>query len=179
MIVAEGNGEQQRKEFANAPRSNAEALGQIFTLMTQSKVHRSWRVVEIERYIVPALQHRQFRLFYDKTGIPFGYVSWAWLTKGLEERYLAGGYALQPQDWVGGDLPWIIDWLAPRGGTKYMLRDLRAQRETLWKLTPVKAIRPNKSGPGQKVVMFGRYHRRQMTGWKNRLINQHLGAQEG
>lgn len=159
-----------------SPRSNAETLGQIFVLLAQSKLHRSWRVIEIERYLIPALQHSQFRLYYDKNGIPFGYVSWAWLTKETEDRYLAGGYALQPTDWTGGDRPWIIDWIAPKGGTRFIIKDLRSLRETLWRRTPVKAIRPNKSGPGQKVVLFARPDLRGKAEWKVRPINQHLGS---
>lgn len=164
--------------YAQAPRSNAETLGHIFTLLAQSKLHRSWRVIEIERYVVPALQHRQYRLFYDKSGKPFGYVSWAWLTKEVEDRYLAGGYMLQPVDWTGGDRPWIIDWIAPRGGTRFIIRDLRSMRDTVWKRTPVKAIRPNKAGPGQKVVVFARPDLRSKAEWKVRHINEHLGSLE-
>ncbi|MDO8422076.1 MAG: toxin-activating lysine-acyltransferase [Parvibaculum sp.] len=171
MDVEEKNSQQQA-----GPRSNAEALGQIFILLAQSKLHRSWRVVEMERYLMPALQHRQYRIYFDKTGIPFGYVSWAWFTKEVEDRYLAGGYVIQPTDWIGGDRAWIMDWIAPNGGTRYMVKDIRSLSPTVWKYRPVKAIRPNKVGPGQKVVVFGRPSVRAKAEWKVKLINEHLGV---
>ncbi|MEQ9143980.1 MAG: toxin-activating lysine-acyltransferase [Parvibaculaceae bacterium] len=164
----------ERKTAPQGPRSNAEALGHIFLLLSQSPIHRNWRVVEIERNIIPALQHNQYRLYFDQNGRPFGYVSWAWLTKATEERYLAGGYAIEPKDWVGGDCPWFIDWVAPRGGTRYIVRDLKSLRDTMWRRIPPKAIRPNRAGKGQKVIQFGFFEDRKAAGWKPKLINEQL-----
>ena len=163
----------QPPQPAARPKSNAEILGELFGLLAQSKLHRAWRVVEIERYIMPALHHKQYRLYYDKDGRLFGYVSWAWMTAETERRYLEGGYLMEPRDWVGGDKPWFIDWIAPRGGTRAIIRDLKSQRDTLWHRIPPKAIRPNRTGMGQKVVQFGFLEDRKETGWETKIINPH------
>jgi cytolysin-activating lysine-acyltransferase len=45
----------------------------------------------------------------------------------VEARLVAGNARLRPQDWKCGDRPWIVEAVAPFGGTDEMLADLKAK----------------------------------------------------
>lgn len=152
-------------------RSNSAVLGDITWLLMHSPMHRRWPVAFIERFILPAVHHKQFRLFH-KDGVPIGYVSWAWLSKEVEDRYLAGGYSLTLADWRSGDRPWFIDYMVPFGHLKIVRQHLR--RERLFKGRPIKAIRRIKNGSGQRVMEFGNFEARKASGWRTRIINSEI-----
>src|SRR6185369_8918560 len=88
--------------------TKSEVLGDIVFLMMHSELHRKWPIAVLERNVMPALQHNQYRL-YKKNDRPIGYVSMALLSDEVERRYLLGGYHLQPQDWASGKNIWMID----------------------------------------------------------------------
>lgn len=152
---------------SHADLSASQLLGDIVGLMLRSKLHRRWPLANIEQYVYPALHHGQFRLIHRERKT-IGYVSWAWLSQEVEDRYLAGGYQLALDDWKSGDLPWIIDFVAPYGDIDLIRKLLREQRIFP---RPVKAIRPDKNGKGQIVMQFGFPEARRKYQWKTRRIN--------
>lgn len=109
----------------NEPQLNASnLLGEIVWLMSHSALHSEWPIGGIQQWIIPALLHKQFRI-YRRNGKPVGYVAWAWLSKEAEERYILNTSSLQPKDWQSGERGWIIDYLAPFGGTREIVNDLK------------------------------------------------------
>lgn len=145
-------------------------LGEVVRLMLASKLHRGWPLRLIELYVLPALHHQQFRLYRDETRA-IGYVSWAWLSQTVEDRYLAGGYQLTLQDWKSGDLPWIVDFVVPYGHIKQVRMSMR--RERVFGGRAPKAIRPPKAGEkGQVVMQFGTLEGRRASPWRTRVINR-------
>lgn len=99
-------------------------LGEIIWLMSHSELHREWPIGGIQQWVMPALLHKQFRV-YRRNDKPFGYIAWAWLSKEVEERYILNTSTLHPKDWQSGRRGWIIDYLAPFGGTREIVRDLK------------------------------------------------------
>jgi cytolysin-activating lysine-acyltransferase len=45
----------------------------------------------------------------------------------VEARLVSGNARLRPQDWKSGDRLWIVEAVAPFGGTDEMLKDLKAK----------------------------------------------------
>jgi cytolysin-activating lysine-acyltransferase len=105
----------------------AEALGQISWLWQRSPMHRAWSVGLMGHLVRPALQHRQFALAQHRDGTPVFYASWALIDDEREQRLMRNANALSAADWNCGDHVWIIDWIAPFGGTRQFHRKFRAE----------------------------------------------------
>jgi cytolysin-activating lysine-acyltransferase len=161
------------KENDSLSRRNADVLGEILWLLAHSPLHRGWRLRDLESFVFPALKTNRYKL-YKRDGRPIGYVSVALLSKAVEDRWLAGGYLLQPEDWVSGDRPWVMDFITPFGDTEEVRRKLRSEPETAGKL--MRALRPNKGGKGVRVVTYGVHQARQRADWTSRLVNQPEGT---
>jgi len=140
--------EQEGKEV-----SATRLLGEITWLMMQSDTHRYIFVVDLERLIKPAIQTGQFKIYRNQKGQPIGYVSWAFLSPEVEERFMTVPDQLRPSDWKTGPQPWIIDFLAPFGGTKQFVEDLRIN---VFPKDTVNSLRPAEDGFGfRKAVWRG------------------------
>lgn len=109
----------------NAPAiSNATILGEVIWLLSYSKLHQDWPIGSIQQWVFPALLHNQFRI-YRRSGKPRGFVSWAWMSKEIEEAYVLNTSSLRPEGWKSGERGWIIDFVAPVGGAKDIAHDLK------------------------------------------------------
>jgi cytolysin-activating lysine-acyltransferase len=113
--------------LASLPAHKRNALiGEIVGLFLASPLHRRLYLKEVGANILPPLNLNQFRV-YRKGAQCVGYVSWAYLTEEIEARYRTGNYGLLPEDWNAGDRRWFIDFVAPFGHTKMMVRELRTK----------------------------------------------------
>jgi cytolysin-activating lysine-acyltransferase len=117
-----------------APRTVAEALGQIVWLLTQSAVHRELRMKDLEQSVLPAVLSEQFRLFrfgplrgIDRQAaeklagaglnaaieeLPLGVAIWARLSPQAEAR-LENEERLLPEDWTSGNRVWLLELVSP------------------------------------------------------------------
>jgi cytolysin-activating lysine-acyltransferase len=118
-----------------APRSIAEALGQIVWLLSQSPLHRELKIKELEWSFVPAILCEQFRIFrfgplpgpddvdpsklalfgMSKQAleqVPLGVAIWAKLSEAVEAK-LERGERLRPGEWRSGDRVWLIELISP------------------------------------------------------------------
>lgn len=113
---------------ADAPRDDmTRLLGQIVSLMGQSPAHRHIFISDLEWLVLPPLTKRQVRIWRRRTerGVaPVVYASWAMVTEEVEKRLLQGQNRLRPNEWDGGDIPWLIDLVAPYGGGDAALNEL-------------------------------------------------------
>lgn len=121
----------------------------------------------------PALKTDRYKI-YKRDGRPVGYVSIALLSKAVEQLWLAGGYILQPEDWISGDRTWIMDFVAPFGDAETVRQKVGFEPEVNGKV--VRALRPDKRGKGLRVVTFGVHQLRHQSDWTSRLVNQPEGA---
>lgn len=104
--------------------TNMSMLGEIVWLMAHSKLHQEWPIASIFQWVMPALMHKQCRL-YRRNGRPVAYVAWARMSKEVEEAYVLNPKSLQPKDWTSGDRGWLVDWIAPFGDSAAVMQDLR------------------------------------------------------
>lgn len=111
-------------EQIQAEPTNMSMLGEIVWLMAHSKLHQEWPIASIFQWVMPALMHKQCRL-YRRNGRPVAYVAWARMSKEVEEAYVLNPKSLQPKDWTSGDRGWLVDWIAPFGDSAAVMQDLR------------------------------------------------------
>ncbi|MEQ8814099.1 MAG: toxin-activating lysine-acyltransferase [Thalassobaculum sp.] len=105
-------------------------LGQIVTLLGQSPGHRHVFVSDLEWMVLPALLARQARIWRRQTeagALPVIYASWALVDEAVEARLRQGQMRLKPNEWRSGDRAWLIDMVAPFGGTDAALTELADQ----------------------------------------------------
>lgn len=88
--------------------------GDMLFLAFRSPRHAAMPVSVLRRYLEPAVELGQFRLFrFD--GVPRGMFTWAFLNAEAEEKLITG-VPLDPEDWHSGEHLWIIDLIAPYRG---------------------------------------------------------------
>lgn len=88
--------------------------GDMLFLAFRSDRHMHMPVSVLRRYLEPAIETGQFRIFrFD--GVPRGMFTWAYLNAEAEEKLITG-QPLDPEDWQSGDHLWIIDLIAPYRG---------------------------------------------------------------
>jgi len=115
-------------------------LGSISWLMLHSELHCQYRMGDLVDRFMPSLSHDQYR-YYEINGQPIGFCNWAWLTDEVEAKVQSSNYVLEPQDWVGGQNLWFMEFIAPFDHARAMVRDLR--RNVFEKGTPAKGLRIN------------------------------------
>ncbi|GGH05240.1 hypothetical protein GCM10007420_22140 [Glycocaulis albus] len=109
-----------------APQPNktvSQVLGEITWLLTQSPIHKQLFIGDLEWFVMPAVLLEQFRIFNGPQH-PAAFALWARISEDTEQRLKDGGYKLRPDEWRGGDRPWIIEVVAPFGGHEEILQDV-------------------------------------------------------
>ena len=115
----------------NAPgHSEAEIFGSIVWLAIQANNKNRLPLQDLSQWLLSALRTQQFLLVsasIDGQIRPVAYMSWANLTAEVESRYVDNpDEGLSPQEWVGGDRMWVIDWMTPFGHSKVFRRAVGA-----------------------------------------------------
>lgn len=134
-----------------APRSVAEALGQITWLLSQSPLHSQLSIKALEQSFMPPIIKEQFRIFrfgplpggdvpanFQAAGLsksqieemPLGVAIWAHLSEAAE-RKLETREPLELEEWDSGDRTWLVELITPYATpdnrlTEMMLADLAA-----------------------------------------------------
>lgn len=134
-MTAENMQTAARERPAGAPRTVAEALGQIVWLLSQSALHKELRIKDLEYTMMPAILHEQFRLFsigptpgfdgvdpevlrksgFTREGLqnmPLGVAIWARLSPEAEQK-LERGEKLSLDEWKSGDRVWLVELISP------------------------------------------------------------------
>lgn len=125
-----------------AEKTVAEMLGEITWLLTQSPVHKQLFIGDLEWFCMPPILHRTFRMFYGPQ-TPAAVVMFAKVSADTDARLMAGGYKLRADEWVGGDIPWLIEMVAPFGAQEEVMADFA---EHIFPNQPFKYHRVNAQG---------------------------------
>jgi cytolysin-activating lysine-acyltransferase len=122
-----------------AAKTLSQVLGEIVWLMSQSPLHKTMLIADLEWMVMTPVLLQQFRLYYDsgdaKQGPkPIGVVLWAEVDSEVAGRLAQGVSRLRPQDWKSGAaVPeaerqlWVVDVIAPFGGAEDIVRELKAK----------------------------------------------------
>lgn len=100
-------------------------LGPVSWLMMNNPTTRHCFFADLEWRVMPPLILEQAKLFM-KGDMPTAFVTWAYLSEAVAERYARQPYQLAPGDWKSGDRVFLIDLIAPYGGAKDVLDELKA-----------------------------------------------------
>jgi cytolysin-activating lysine-acyltransferase len=111
---------------SGAAKKISEVLGEIVWLMSQSPAHKQFFIADLEWFAMTPIVLQQFRLFYDETK-PIGCVLWGSVNEEVEQRLISGTPRLRPQEWKSGDRLWVVEIIAPFGGSDEMVKDLKAK----------------------------------------------------
>jgi cytolysin-activating lysine-acyltransferase len=107
-------------------RNHCRKLGVAAALMMRSPDYQRYPVNCITAWIQPAIMLKQIRFFFDRHGGPVGYMTWAYLAPDVEERLLHDPrFMLHLSEWNEGENLWILDFLAPNGFAKAVVRYAR------------------------------------------------------
>ncbi len=106
-------------------RTISSVLGEITWLMSQSPLHKTFFIGDLEWMVMTPIVLEQFRIFYSGDR-PVGVALWARVSEEVETRLEAGGARMAPNDWRSGDRLWVVELIAPFGGQEEMLKDLQA-----------------------------------------------------
>lgn len=123
-------------------------LGPVIWLYMHAPSHKHLFVTDIEWMIMPPMTLNQYKL-YMKEEAPLAYASWAFVDEETEKRLLSGRVRLAPKDWKSGDRLWLIDLIAPFGGGKDVLKDIR---DNVFPSRPLKQLVPDADGKGVRPI---------------------------
>jgi cytolysin-activating lysine-acyltransferase len=102
-------------------------LGEITWLLSQSPLHRSLSIGDLEWLVMPALIHEQFYVFRD-VDKPVGLALWAKCTpetaRKLDRGMIEPENRLTLEQWVDGDRIWLVDLVAPFANAKNRQREI-------------------------------------------------------
>lgn len=131
---------------------------QIFTaaclLMMRVPQYRRYTLEDLERLLLPPIVLGQCKLYLDEDNKPLAFCSWARLSEGARDGFLARTRKIQPDDWNSGDELWFMDFIAPNGNVRGIIEDL-------YKLHPGQVghfARSHGTGKVQRVGRFNNAH---------------------
>ena len=107
---------EQLRTMAGAAKAATAAFGEIVSLLMRLPQYKHYALSDLEWLVVPALLTGQFSLAtaQSKTkGLTaaVGIVLWASVSEELDKRLSAASgqpIRLHPQDWVSGDILWVL-----------------------------------------------------------------------
>jgi len=104
-------------------KTASQVLGEIVWLMVQSPRHKSLALSSLEWFVMPAIQLKQFRIFY-RGDRPVGLALWAQVDDAIAKRLDSGDKRLAAAEWRCGPHQRIVEVVAPFGGEQEIRRQL-------------------------------------------------------
>lgn len=98
------------------PWSDWEIAGMAAWLWCRSGLHRSWNMYLFERDVLESIELQQFVLMTQNKQ-PAGFLSWGHLSDEAEIKYIVDPQSLHREDKRSGTHLWLLNWVAPHGGT--------------------------------------------------------------
>lgn len=113
-------------EPAQSVRETAYTVGCVAYLNTLAQRQRNMSCRQLQRLVQEAVRQKNIRLYFYVDGAPAGYLMWGFLTPDVWQRMQQPSpqcLQLHASEWNEGDLPCIIDVLAPRGQLQRYVAD--------------------------------------------------------
>ncbi|MVZ98066.1 toxin-activating lysine-acyltransferase [Sphingorhabdus sp. IMCC26285] len=102
-------------------------FGEMTWLLSQSQLHRSLTIGDLEWLVMPALLHEQFYLFRDADR-PVALATWAKCDEPtvskLERGVIDPENRLNLEEWKSGDSIWLVDLVTPFANDENKHREL-------------------------------------------------------
>lgn len=117
-------------------------LGPALWLYARDPVKKFMFLADIDWAVLPPIVLDQCRL-YTKSGLPYAFVTWAFVNDAVHARLGSAQPKIAPHEWKSGEHVWIIDAVAPFGQLDETLKELR---ENLFPGRKVSAFLPQQNG---------------------------------
>lgn len=131
--------EQAKSALAKLP-----ILGPALWLYARDPLKKYLFLADTEWAVLPPIVLDQCRL-YTKSGLPYAFVTWAFVNDAVDARLRSAQPRIAPHEWQSGDHVWVIDAVAPFGQLEETLKELR---ETMFPGRRVCALLPESGSPG-------------------------------
>lgn len=108
------------------------------SLLELGDTHSKYTPSEINTYLLLPIQYNRIRLYYEGTK-PIGLITWCWLSPTKSTLFLEDRYEPEEDDYTlenpeGYNL-WGIEFIAPFGHTRRMMRTIRKEHKELYGTT--------------------------------------------
>ncbi|WP_402721338.1 toxin-activating lysine-acyltransferase [Janthinobacterium rivuli] len=128
-------------------------LGTAAYLILRCTKYRLFRVASVGAWLQPPILLKQICFFYDTLGHPIGYVTWAYLTREVEQRFVEDpNFLLHFSEWNEGDRLWMIDFVAPNGMVREIVDYIR--RHLFNEFSEARYVRRDAGGAIRKVCIW-------------------------
>lgn len=138
-------------DWFDIPQAVLADLGAMSFLLSLSPYHAERTLPEAMAQLEPALRLGQYRI-YRSNGYPRAFVTWAGLTEGAERRLALQHKPLMPRHWNSGPSKWVIDFVAPFGHARDILRRLTEDHGE----TRVRTLWHNAKGTRYRIIEWSR-----------------------
>lgn len=123
-------------------------LGPAVWLYAKDPVKKFMFLGDTDWAVLPPIVLDQCRL-YTKSGLPYAFVTWAFVNDQIDARLRSSQPRIAPHEWKSGEHVWIIDVVAPFGQMEETLGELR---ETMFPGRKVSALLPDPARAGAMTV---------------------------
>jgi len=107
-----------------------EDISDVLYLMNRSDFHNWYGDAEFEKYVMPPLQANQYVILRDEGRVPFVFASWGFPSHDQVGEYVQD-LEFMPEGYEGGgDIPWLIDFIA-EGGKRNIALGFRKVKNVL------------------------------------------------
>lgn len=136
-------------EQAQGALAKLPILGPALWLYARDPIKKFMFLGDIDWSVLPPIVLDQCRL-YTKGGLPYAFVTWAWVNDTVSARLRGEQPRLAPHEWKCGEQVWIMDAVAPFG---QLQETLLALRTTELAGKQVNALLPNPAQTGALQVV--------------------------
>ena len=104
----------------------AQILGIVVALLGGNVAYRKQPFSDVCNRIIAAIANRQYKILFNEHRSPIAFVSWATLTKRVEDVVMTDGTTiLEATEWTEGDRVWIVDFAVRVEHFRFVYRYLR------------------------------------------------------
>ncbi len=100
-------------------------LGPALWLYARDPVRKYMFMGDLDWMLLPPMVLDQCRL-YSQSGLPFAFITWAFVDDKVNERMLLKHPKIAPHEWNSGEHVWLVDIVAPFGKLEETVKDLQA-----------------------------------------------------
>jgi cytolysin-activating lysine-acyltransferase len=116
----------ERSDFTDdLIRKKYEELGCVASLILAKSTVSNHELVRLNAWILPAIELRQIKIFFDASGKPVGFVTWAFLSDDVVRIVEGGGFISHLSEWNEGRDLWLIDLSIHRSGLASVSRFIK------------------------------------------------------
>ncbi|MBA5235638.1 toxin-activating lysine-acyltransferase [Pectobacterium aroidearum] len=106
--------------------SDYEKLGFAVACMLMNRNYSLYHIKILQQWTQKAISHNQFKVFFNNTNHPIGYMTWAFLREDTLSRLSQDPlFLLHDSEWDEGGTLCIMDFCCKPGSAIYCINDLK------------------------------------------------------